>query len=313
MNVKRGVYFLANNKVYDLAIAFLNSFRKHNNEIALCLIPYNEDSQMIFDLKEEYNFTIFNKKEVLDFCDDVSVHFHPKKLGAYRKLAAWQGDFDEFVYIDLDTVVLDNIDFAFQFLSVYPVFTSLSNEPGLVKSVWKNSIYEKNTLTLKQIEYSANTGFLVSRKNLFSMDFIKSKIDAALELKDDMVLFCMEQPFLNYLIVTSHHKYSSLLQMSARNLNLQIKQECWAGDHRGIVKNGKFRIPNGPKYFLVHWAGLWQESGDGLRSLPYRDLWIHYRNLNPKYLLPCDVSNADVTFLTSVSRRLKHFLGIKIT
>lgn len=41
--IKQCVYFMANNKVLDMTIAFLNSFRMHNKELPLCLIPYNND------------------------------------------------------------------------------------------------------------------------------------------------------------------------------------------------------------------------------------------------------------------------------
>jgi len=34
----RGVYFIANDAVIDIAIAFLNSFRRHNAAMPLCMI-----------------------------------------------------------------------------------------------------------------------------------------------------------------------------------------------------------------------------------------------------------------------------------
>lgn len=293
MEATRGVYFLANDKVYDLAIAFLNSFRLHNKEISLCLIPYDQKFETIASLKDEYDFTIFDSKKILDYCDDVSIKFHGKQLGAYRKLAAWEGDFDEFVYIDLDTVVLDSIDFSFEYLKTYSVFTSHSNVNSLVKWVWKESIYAKNILNLEQIKYSANTGFFVSKKNLFSMELVLSKVDSALQLKDDMVLFCMEQPFLNYLIVTSGHNYSSITQMFKKNWRLKLKFEYWAGIKGAITIKGRlYVLLFFQPFFLVHWAGLWQPVNDGSRKkIPYKKLWDYYRNLNPKYSLPIQDKN----------------------
>lgn len=287
MENTRGVYFLANDKVYDLAIAFLNSFRLHNKDIALCLIPYDQKFEAIAALKDEYNFTIFDQDNILDYCDDISVKFHEKQLGAYRKLAAWEGNFEEFVYIDLDTVVLDSIDFCFEYLKTYPIFTSHSNVRSMVQWVWKDSIYAKQVLSLKQIKYSANTGFFVSKKKLLSMELVLTKVDAALKLKDDMVLFCMEQPFLNYLIVTSGYNYSSISQMFFKNWRLKVKFEYWAGIKGAITIKGKLYVflffrP----FFLVHWAGLWQPVNSGARKkIPYKKLWDYYRNLNPKYAL----------------------------
>ncbi|MEP7095320.1 MAG: hypothetical protein ABI793_14760, partial [Flavobacterium sp.] len=107
----QGVYFLANNKVLEMATAFLNSFRTHNKDISLCLIPYNNEFDQVKAMKDTYNFSIFDNEELLKICDDISLKFHGNVVGAYRKLVAWEGEFEQFIYIDIDTVVLDNLSF----------------------------------------------------------------------------------------------------------------------------------------------------------------------------------------------------------
>lgn len=268
---------MANDKVFDLAVAFLESFRSKNPEIDLCLIPYDENFQKISQLSARYNFSTFDNQEVLLLCDEISVRFHSASLGAYRKLAAWQGDYNEFAYIDIDTIVLENIDFVFQHLKHVQVFTSHSDIPSILKWVWKDSIFKRKSLTRRQIRFAANTGFFVSTNDLFPMASVYAKLDDALKLKRDMELFCMEQPFLNYLIVTSGYSYSSLSKMAEGKVSNDILLECWAGMEGGIVADGQFHIPGDPKYFLVHWAGLWQSS---LEKIPYKELWLYYRNLN---------------------------------
>ena len=47
---QRGVYFLANDGILDMAIAFLNSFRTYNPSTALCLIPYADDVEQLTSL-----------------------------------------------------------------------------------------------------------------------------------------------------------------------------------------------------------------------------------------------------------------------
>lgn len=275
----RGVYFLANNNVSELAIAFLNSFRKHNPDIALCLIPFNDKSDQIEALRDKYRFTVLEDKQLLAACDEISAHFHDKPLGTYRKLAAWEGPFDEFVYIDTDTIVLDSIDFVFENLAHADIFTSHSNLPHIRKWVWKDSIEGNDALTAEQIAFAANTGFFVSRKNLLDMRHIQSKVQAALVLKPHMELHCMEQPFLNYLIVTSGYRYGSLLTFRNSGVNRRVKLEWWAGNRGGFVRGGKFRVLFGPPVFLLHWAGVWQKDGGSLSTIPYKRLWDHYRNL----------------------------------
>lgn len=286
--ITQGVYFMANNKVVDLVTAFLNSFRIHNKDLPLCLIPYNDDFEQIVVLKDIYNFSVFDNQELLDFCDAISIKFHGNTVGAYRKMVAWEGNFEQFIYIDIDTIVLDSLSFVWKNLSHCKIFTSHSNVSEIRKWVWKDSIYENERLTKTQIEYAANTGFIVSTKNILSMNWIIDQVDEALTLKEDMELLCMEQPFLNYLIVTSGYNYGSLLQFSirgvGRGVNSDVKFEFWAGLPGGIVKKGRLIDPYRRPLFLIHWAGVWQQNNEDLTKIPYRKLWIYYRHLDPLHL-----------------------------
>lgn len=300
--MNRGVYFLANDGVIDLAIAFLNSFRKHNPDIPLCLIPFNMDFEQLRELRHKYRFSIYSNGEILARCDEISVRFHKQVLGHYRKLAIWEGDFDQFIYIDVDTVVLRNIEFAFPFLSRFDFVTSHSNTPDIVKWVWKPSIYSAGRLTEEQIAFSANTGFIMSKKRALTLETVTPKLADALSLASHMVLFCKEQPLLNYLIVTSDKKYTSLLNLSLLWRSSDILLEAWAGLKGGIIKDGQVLLPNGtsPPLFLIHWAGKYQPrfldkliffilrklrirgKNDRLVVrffMPYRKLWEYYRFL----------------------------------
>jgi hypothetical protein len=292
------VYFLANDAVLDLTIAFLNSFRKYNPGIALCFVPYGSEDHHIHLLRQKYNFSVYPHAKVLEECDDMSARFHKTVCGAYRKLALWQGDFDEFIYIDVDTIILDNVEFVFKFLSDYEFITSHSNMKNILKWVWQKSIYASGHLTDEQIAYAANTGFIASRKTALPWENIKSALEDAVKLSGHMTLFCKEQPFLNYLIVTSQKKYTSLyVLMHQKNYQREIKLEAWAGGHFGIFRNGKIvawlsRAP----IFLLHWAGKWQPTAFdiklftflralGIKSsppairffMPYKRLWRYYR------------------------------------
>lgn len=273
----RGVYFLANDKIVELAIAFLNSFREHNPTIPLCLIPFDDNVDKILALRDTYSFTLFNDLKLLHACDAISEKFHGKILGAYRKLVAWEGPFDEFAYIDTDMVVVDNIDFVFENLVHTDIFTSHSNMPELRQWVWKDSIEMRKMLSPEQIAFSANAGFFVSKSKLLNMSYVQSQVDAALDLKDDMELGCMEQAFLNYLIVTSNFNYGSLVTFYQSGVNRRLKFEWWAGNPGAMVNGGKLKLRRGPPIFLVHWAGLWQKGNGSLAELPYKELWEHYR------------------------------------
>lgn len=277
----RGVYFLANDDVLELTIAFLNSFRFHNSEIQLCLVPYNDKYASIARLQERFAFTVFDNADVLRLCDAISLTFHGRVCGAYRKLAMWEGRFEEFVYIDVDTIVLANISFAFHSLGYADIVTSHSNMPKLIRFVWKDSILEAGLLSREQIQYAANTGFLLSRKPFSALNALRTTADSALGLRKHMALECQEQPLLNYLIVTSGRKYSSFYQLFREGTYRDVMFEFWAGMEGGVVDNGQITYPGYPSpIFLVHWAGLWKsEDGSVRQDVPYKELWQYYREL----------------------------------
>lgn len=301
----RGVYFLASDGTLELAHAFLNSFRRFNPEIPLCLVPFDAHFSEIAKLREKFNFSILASEELFESCDEISRRFHGYVLGTYRKLCLWEGIFDEFIYIDVDTVILSNLDFVFAILDEYDFVTSHSNMPENQSMVWKPSINGTGKLAREQIDFAANTGFISSKKGTLSLGEIEGKTEESLQLAEHMELFCMEQPFLNYLIVTSGKKYTSLFVLDYRSKakHSGIKHELWVGTEGWEVDGGRIFKP-GKKHkgrLLVHWAGLWRPKRIEellYRALikmrlmrrerkpqvgvfiPYRKLWKYYRHLD---------------------------------
>src|SRR5579883_2781869 len=149
---ERGVYVLANDHVLDLAIACLNSFRHHNPDVPLCLIPFDGRIQEIRKLQNKYRFTIFDNEPLLRRCDEISRRFHSRVFGHYRKLVMWDGPFDRFVYIDSDTVTLRNLDGIFGHLGEYGFIAPHAYISAIRRWVWKDSIYSAGALTKEQID-----------------------------------------------------------------------------------------------------------------------------------------------------------------
>src|SRR3989338_5484618 len=103
MTEPRGAYFLADDSVLDLTIAFLNSFRRWNPALPLVCIPFSGRTGQLLSLQQQYGFSMWNDQALLDRCDAISRRFHDETRGEYRKIAAWEGPFEEFIYIDVDT------------------------------------------------------------------------------------------------------------------------------------------------------------------------------------------------------------------
>jgi len=279
LNCNQGVYFLANDSVIDNVIAFLNSFRENNPDIALRLVPYDDSIEHIVSLQSEYNFSVWRSDQLFQKCDEISMQFHGKVFGHYRKLALWEGPFEEFIYIDTDTVILEKIDFVFQFLASYSFIASHSNVRSIRKWVWKDSVEKATLLTREQISFAANTGFFSSKRGNLSVTKALKSLPRALALVEHMELLCIEQPFLNYLVVTSDLPFTSLSTLFLELRSDDVALERWGGSNLGLVVNGRIISPCFPRTLLVHWAGEWKRAS--LEGSPIRneDLWKHYRYL----------------------------------
>lgn len=280
MPTSRGVYFLANDPVLDLAIAFLNSFRRSNPGVPLCLIPFDDRIEAIAQLQERYNFCLWASPDLLRRCDEISKTFHGRVFGHYRKLAMWDGGYDEFVYIDTDTVVLESLEAVFSLVREFAFLTSTSDLSYTLKWVWKKSIFDVTSLSERQIRFAANTGFIASRKGALTLDEITARIPAAADLLPHMELFCIEQSLLNYLIVTSGKRYTSLYTLMRTRRRGDLPQEAWGGDAIGTVRQGRIVYPSYPRVLLVHWAGQAHKAVEG--TMPNQELWSFYRHLGPE-------------------------------
>jgi len=281
--IDQGVYFLANDSVLELAIAFLNSFRNSNPMIPLCLIPFDSECEKLISLSDQYEFNIFSDTVILKTCDDISAMLHGKVRGQYRKLAAWSGMFKHFIYIDIDTIVLQSISFVFNLLEKWNIITGHSNIIGSRRFVWNEEFLPVDHLSRAQIDYAANTGFVASNVNALSAHSFRERAASSLKLKSSFNLDCAEQPFLNFLFVTSENRYTSLYSLS--QFDSAIPVECWAGDDNWSVSlDGSAKYAEEPKSVLfVHWAGEWMDISSKeikVRSnMKMRHLWLHFRNL----------------------------------
>jgi hypothetical protein len=286
-----GVYFLGNDAVFDLAVAFLASFRNTNPALQLCLIPFDNNCVRLKSLAEEFSFTIYEDFSVLHGCDAISVRFHGRKAGHYRKLAMWHGPFDTFAYIDIDTVIFQSLSFLERHLLDWDVICGHSDIECSRRFVWKHG--EVPGLSAAEVVFAGNTGFVASRKDALRDCLGEKFIQDALALIDWMELSCYEQPLLNFFFLRSGARYTSLNRMvtpaagakpdirKQGDFDRRIPQEAWAGDPNHLF------LPDGRSYYqgietdilFLHWAGQWRDRQSGLlrRDIPFKEIWNRFR------------------------------------
>ncbi len=267
----RGVYFISNDAVYDYTVAFLNSLRTFNPTIPLCLIPFDADACRIMALADTYGFIVWDPRKRLATCDNIARGLHRHVLGHYRKLAIWEGPFSEFVYIDVDTIILSELTFVFDLLHQYDILTGFSNSIESIKYVWKEQ--PTSYLSPQEIAYSANTGFIASRRGVMTVRRAVNIGEDNAALMKYVELNCMEQGFMNVVILKSGGRYSSLRQIrNVSGITNNLPIEVWGGDIDAADEVRTIEARLGIKPLMIHWAGL-QRQRTHLQSV----LWQHYR------------------------------------
>jgi hypothetical protein len=252
-----GVYFSANDKVYDWTIAFLNSFRTFNPDLRLILIPFNEECDRILQLQTQYDFDIyidpsFSRLEAIGKAFELG--YTPTGHYWFRRYAAFWGPLDRFMYLDARQVVLANLtplitaldQFGFEFLH-YDCAINQVYEPG-----------EFRQQLLKQGRGRGfNSGRWASRKGLFSIEEFETLSAEALKIRDQLNLRNTDQAFINYCCDMKPVVYGHFAEVIGG-----ICQNGWARQSGHIYQeNGKYYLwdygglDHKKQVVLVHWAG----------------------------------------------------------
>jgi hypothetical protein len=273
--MKRGIYIVANDKVMENAIALLNSIRLFDPDVAIYLIPFNDEYQNVLaTLNRLHNVQLFPDLELLErLTDRVGEIFDrdflklPNKM---RKLAVWFGVLDEFLYIDTDIVVFDKISDTLNHLSNSDFFCcdyhySSEGLRNIFSPVVKDTIFSE-----EQLEDVFNSGFWGSRKGVITEEKLYEVLKDCAQHREyfDFTQGVTDQPILNYLI----------LKCFDRRMNLVKPPEnapgSWAGSQH--FENRQYVLyDRGRKLKYLHWAGISIRSG-----APYWDVWQHYRHLH---------------------------------
>jgi hypothetical protein len=129
MMTKFGIYTLGNDGVYDQVIALVNSIERNvGGNVPICIIPFNQQTQRLRrSLAARPQVSFFDNMASIarweDFAKAVwaehpqsqTVNFRkiPKwynQCQLLRKMAAFDGEFDQFVFYDADSLAMQPLD-----------------------------------------------------------------------------------------------------------------------------------------------------------------------------------------------------------
>ena len=268
-----GVYFSANDVVYDWAIAFLNSFRTFNPALRLILIPFNDNCDRLYQLKDKYNFELyidpsFERLEAIGQAFELG--HTPTGPYWFRRYAAFWGPCDRFMYLDVRQLVLGNIT---------PLITALDrfSFDFLYYDCAINQVYEPGEFRQQLLRQGKGRGFnsgrWAARKELFSIDEFEQLATDALTIRNQLNPRNTDQAFINYCCDLKPVCSGHLAEVIG-----DICQNAWARQSGNIYRSGDaYRLwdygglDHKKQVMLLHWAGYKLSA-----TMPHRDLFDLY-------------------------------------
>lgn len=274
--MSRGIYIVANDRVMDNAIALLNSIRLYNREVPIFLIPFNEDYQQVAAvLGRLHQVQIFPNLELVEkFTQKVGEIFDrdflklPNKM---RKLVAWFGPLEEFIYIDTDIIVFEDIATNLEQLSQVGFFCCDYHYSGQkLRNIFSPTVKEQNIFTDEELEDVFNSGFWGSKKGAITEQQMYDILTECSQHREyfDFSQGVTDQPVLNYLVLKLIPKRSNLVKIPGGGPG------SWAGSQHFQEKD-RILYDRGRRLKYLHWAGTAIRPGG-----PYWSLWEYYRYLH---------------------------------
>lgn len=272
----RGIYIVANDRVIDNAIALLNSIRLYDQEIEVYLIPFNDNYHQVADtLGTLHNVKVFPDLQLIDKFTQRIGEIFPRDFLALpnkmRKLVAWFGPLDEFIYIDTDIVVFEKIADNLEKLAEVDFFCcDYHHANDKLKNIFSPVVKEQKIFTDAQLEDVFNSGFWGSKKGTITAQQMDEVLQECANHRQyfDFSQGVTDQPILNYLILKLIDKRDNLVKIPGGGAG------SWANSPN-FQQRDYVLYDQEKKLKYLHWAGIKMKIGS-----PYWELWQHYRYLH---------------------------------
>ncbi|NJR48252.1 MAG: sugar transferase [Leptolyngbyaceae cyanobacterium CSU_1_3] len=299
-----GICTLANDNVYDQLIALLNSIESILGDMPVCVYPYDNNIEKITaEIARRPNVHLYQDQASIARWDqffrevwatNANAEAHWQKIcsrsyqqhgvhrfGAHRRMCAFDGPFDRFIYMDADTLLMGEVEQIFRQLDTHDwvVYDFQYTDPGHVYNI--NSPKLAALLPPEKMQSTIFcSGFYAAKKDSFNQEQ-RDKLLSNLKEGESEILYLMsaDQPVLNYMVMRS--------ERSVYNFALELPTDqktgcCVTSSH--FVEQNHILYDRGNRLTYLHYIGLssslFQEicAGENV-EFPYRDLFLHYRYL----------------------------------
>jgi len=325
-----GIYTLANDVVYDQLIALLNSIEVNaGKEFPICIIPYDLRLDKVkAEIATRKNVTLFTDSQSLEYWDKFGEQVwknYPRaqkqwrtwglpenyRLQMHRKLCALDGDFDNFIYFDADTLLMGPIDYIYEKLASYDWVTHdyqyssdlkyvFDGSPDLIKQIFPES---------KLPSHIFCAGWFGAKKQVFSRNTL-ADLQELLQAgeSDVMAMGGPDQSLFNYMVLRSDISY----------FNFAYHQpEIATGNHWNsefdVIDNVLY--DQGRRITYLHYMSIGANTFTQLcaghdMDVPYRDVFLHYRYLKSPEARPQEFKRS--TQIEKVQKNISKFVNQRV-
>lgn len=273
--MRRGIYTVVNDRFSDWLLALFGSLAALNPEIPVWVIPFDGAAERVRRICAAFGHTVWEPPEILHTCDvlaDAVCAGHGRVpgfwRGTFRRFAAFGGPFDEFLYLDADTLVIEPL---MPLLDVCAgsgsqlVFADRAGNCAYTAGPRRDELRAAGALEW-------NAGIFYARAGAISLDAMLAACRA--DLPADRTLIRpdgADQSFLNWFIATRGLRSAQLASIGRYG-------RCWAYVPRRVELAGHlFEHHSAHPYTrpvpVLHWAGL-VTPGPGM---PHAHMWQAYR------------------------------------
>lgn len=321
--MKMGIYTLANDVVYDQLVALLNSIEANvSPDIPICIIPYDERLNKVKqEVDSRKNVTFFDNRESLQrwdkFAEEVwAVHPAAKqtnlarnawyKSPLLRKLAAFDGEFDKFVFYDADSLAMKPLDSAWQKLDSYDfVFDDWEHIKSREVAALDLSLIQASGLYQEEdVRPKLHcSSFFASKRGIFAPEEIESMKQLLIErgeiawvtrIWDDAFLFnyltlrC-DRPFFNFTLSPNGQDKTG----NCANADPFVNIDNVLYNKDGLKPIHRLHYMT---YSSIDFARL--SKGEDV-NIPYRDEFLYYRFLKQPEQRPKELKSPDIVAKTN--------------
>jgi len=283
------VFVLANDAVADWFSAFVASFRTHNPQLPLRLIPFDEKTRRCEELIRRAGGEVYRDDAAFTALERIGRALElgttPSGPHWFRRFAAFGGPFETFAYLDCRMLVLADIAGFADAAATFDV--PLVHYDQMIDQVYDDGPVRRE-FCRQGLGHGFSSNIWASRRGLFTIAEMECAAQECVGVRSQMNPRNTDQFFLNYLCDSRGIRACHIADLDAR-----YAHSAWANDRGtpyrdadGVWRKWDFGgLQHRKEVLFLHWAGIRLHP-----AMPH--FRLHRRFREPRASWPTNVMEA---------------------